>query len=213
MKPASSSRRLLAAAVSLVCAAVAGCAAAPPLASQPKTTVILMPDADGKVGSVSVSTDAGSQTIDEAFEQSTVDAATTLPSAVAPLGRDAVEAAHPDLLKAMPSKPAVFVLNFLLDKTVLTDESNAMLAAVIEAARERKPTEITVFGHADASGTPERNLKLSAERARHVADLLMKSDPALDRIEVQFFGDTAPLVPTAAGVREPRNRRAEVMIL
>ena len=172
-----------------------------------------MPDADGKVGSVSVSTAAGSQTIDQAFDQATVGTAASAPSATASLGRDAVEAAHPELLKAMPPKPMLFVLNFLLDKTVLTDESSAMLRAVIQAARERRPTEITVFGHADVSGTPERNLKLSAERAQYVADLLKKSDPLLDRIEVQFFGDTAPLVPTAAGVREPRNRRAEVMIL
>ena len=213
MKPASASYRLLAAAGALVCAALAGCAAPPPAASGPKTTVILMPDADGKVGSVSVSTLAGSQTIDQAFDRSTVGAAASAPSATSALGRDAVEATHPELLKAMPPKPMLFVLNFLLDKTILTDESNALLGAVIEAARERKPTEITVFGHADASGTPERNLRLSAERAQYVADLLKKSDPGLDRIEVQFFGDTAPLIPTARGVREPRNRRAEVMIL
>ena len=213
MKPAPTSRRLFGATVALVCAALAGCAAAPPPASPPKTTVTLMPDADGKVGSVSVSTDAGSQTIDQAFDRSTTGAAASAPSAASPADRAAVEAAHADLLKAMPPKPKVFVLNFLLDKTVLTDESSAMLGAVVQAVRDRKPTEITVFGHADASGTPERNLKLSAERAQYVADLLKQSDPTLDSIEVQFFGDTAPLVPTAPGVREPRNRRAEVLIL
>lgn len=211
MKHAATLQSLLAATVALACALVGGCAAAP--TSLPKTTVILMPDADGKVGSVSVSTAAGSQTIDRAFDRSTVDATTAAPTAASPLGRDALEVAHPQLLKAVPMKPRVFVLNFLLDKTVLTDESSALLGEVAEAVRQRKPTEITVYGHADASGTPEGNLKLSAERAQYVADLLRKSDPTLDGIDVQFFGDTAPLIPTAPGVREPRNRRAEVMIL
>lgn len=172
-----------------------------------------MPDADGKTGSVSVSTAAGSQTIDRAFDRSTVNATTAAPTAPSPLGRDALQAAHLQLLKAVPPKPRVFILNFLLDEAVLTNESSALLGEVAAAVHERKPTEITVYGYADASGTPEHNLKLSAERAQYVAELLRKNDPTLDRIDVQFFGDTAPLIPTAPGVREPRNRRAEVMIL
>jgi outer membrane protein OmpA-like peptidoglycan-associated protein len=84
---------------------------------------------------------------------------------------------------------------------------------MLRVARERKPTEIAVYGHADASGSEERNTKLSAERARVVADLLRKSDPSLDNIQVQFFGDREPLVPSEGRAPEPRNRRAEVVIL
>ena len=104
-------------------------------------------------------------------------------------------------------------LNFLLDRTVLTDESKSLLPVVLETMRARKPTEITVFGHADASGSEERNFKLSAERAKFVADLLRKHDPTLDKIDVQSFGDKVPLVPSDTRAAEPRNRRAEIVIL
>jgi len=42
--------------------------------------------------------------------------------------------------------------------------------------------------------------------------LLKKIDPDLP-VEVQYFGDRVPLVPTPPGVPEPRNRRAEIFIL
>jgi len=31
-------------------------------------------------------------------------------------------------------------------------------------------------------------------------------------IDIQGFGETHPLVPTAEGVREPQNRRVEIII-
>jgi peptidoglycan-associated lipoprotein len=176
-----------------------------------RTVVILMPDEDGHVGGVSVSSAAGVQKIDQAFTRVTVDALTSAPSAAKLVGRDAVEKGYADLLRAQPPKPCSFILNFVLDSTALTDESRALFPEVMKAISKRKPTEITVFGHSDASGTERHNIKLSAERARVVADMLRKCDPTLDDIDVQYFGDKVPLVPS--DTREPRNRRAEIVIL
>ncbi|MEO8810725.1 MAG: OmpA family protein, partial [Rhodanobacter sp.] len=94
----------------------------------------------------------------------------------------------------------------------LTAESRKMLPQVKQVVRDRSPTEITVFGYADSSGTPAYNLELSAERARAVARVLRQIDPNMP-IEVQYFGDKVPLVPSPRGVPEPRNRRAEIVIL
>jgi outer membrane protein OmpA-like peptidoglycan-associated protein len=189
-----------------------GCAVAPPI-KMSRTTVVLMPDEDGNVGAVSVTTDMGSQKIDEAYSFATVEGAHSQPSDVSLMGRESVTEAYSGLLKAQPPKPKSFILHFLLDKTILTEESKALLPAVLEAIRERKPTEITIFGHADATGSEKHNIKLSAERAKVIANWLRKDDPTLDRIDVQFFGDKEPLIPTDSRIPEPRNRRAEVMIL
>ncbi len=200
----------------LACACMAGCASpppAPPPSSAGRTTVVLLADEDGHVGAVSVSTAAGSQSLDRAYSAATADASTAPPSMARDLGRERVNASYAGLLKAQPSKPVTFTLNFLLDRTVLTDESKSLLPVVLETMRARKPTEITVFGHADASGTEERNFKLSAERAKFVADLLRQHDPTLDKIDVQSFGDKVPLVPSDTRAAEPRNRRAEIVIL
>ncbi|NUZ05281.1 OmpA family protein [Piscinibacter koreensis] len=201
--------RLFGTLLGAACIALAGCASAP--VTTGRTTVILLPDEDGKVGAVTVSGDGGAQQLDSAFSSTSVGGAA--PRSAPAATEAAVDAAYADLLKAQPPRPRTFVLNFLLDRAVLTEASKALLPEVLDAARRRKPTEITIFGHADSSGTREGNLRLSAERAQVVADWLRRSDPALDRIDVQYFGDQEPLVPTRPGVPEPRNRRAEIMIL
>jgi outer membrane protein OmpA-like peptidoglycan-associated protein len=87
-----------------------------------------------------------------------------------------------------------------------------MLPEVLKVVRERSPTEVTVFGYTDSVGTPEYNLGLSAQRARAVAGLLKQIDPRLP-IDVRYFGEKYPLVPSRPGVPQPLNRRAEIVIL
>ena len=191
---------------------LAGCATVPPV-QLAKTTVVLMPDEDGNVGAVTVTTSTGARRIDQAYAAATVEGSGTQPSDPALIGRASVDGTYGALIQAQPPKPRFFILNFLLDRTVLTEESKAMLPAVLQAIRERKPTEITIFGHADATGPEKRNDKLSSDRANVIAQLLRKTDPSLDRIDVQYFGDKAPLIPTDSRTPEPRNRRAEIMVL
>ena len=193
---------------------VGGCASKPiiPLDTS-RTTVVLLPDEDGHVGAVSVSTPEGSQKVDQAYSSLIIDSTHSRPSETQLMGEAQVGAAFEDVLKAQPSKPKSFILYFVLDSTGLTQQSKAMLPAVFETVRERKPTEISIFGHTDSIGSEQWNFKLSADRAKAVEKILRQRDPGLGRIEIQFFGDKEPLVPTAPHVPEPRNRRAEIVIL
>ena len=196
---------------------VGGCAAPPVAPPAPvdtsRTTVILLPDEDGNVGAVSIATQEGSQQIEKAYSFATVEGGRSRPSETQLMGEERVNLTFGNLLKAQPLKPKTFTLNFVLDKTVLTEESKALLSDVLEAVRERAPTEVSIFGHADAIGTEKRNDVLSAERASVVAEILRKRDPGLGRIQVQSFGAKEPLVPSAPNTPEPRNRRVEIMIL
>ena len=185
---------------------LAGCASAP------ATRVVLLPDEEGRVGAVVVSNARGQEKIDEAYAAVTIDTKEAAPSKPSPIGREAVERRYSELLQAQPTPPKAFILNFLLDSTELTAASKAMLPELLLAVRGRKPTEVTVAGHADASGWEHRNLTLSAERAQAVADLLKQADPSVP-VELKYFGDKQPLVPNPPGKPEPRNRRAEIQIL
>jgi outer membrane protein OmpA-like peptidoglycan-associated protein len=49
-------------------------------------------------------------------------------------------------------------------------------------------------------------------RAQAVAGELVRLGVARNSIDIMAFGDTKPLVPTAAGVREPQNRRVEIIL-
>lgn len=175
------------------------------------TRVTLLPDQGGHVGAVVVANAHGRQRIDQAYASVEV-GADAAPKPSVSGGREAFEARHGALLDAQPDAPLSFVLHFRFDSMELTPESRQLLPEVLEAVRARLPTEVTVFGYADATGTAEYNLALSAERARAVATMLRQIDPGL-QVELDWFGDKSPLVPTAPGVAEPRNRRAEILIL
>ena len=197
---------------------VGGCAFSPsaPSPGSAATTVILLPDGDGNVGAVSITTPQGTRRIDQAYAFTTVERGPSIPSRSAILGEERVKADFAQLLQAQPPKPVTFMLFFVLDQTTFTEESNAqlpaLLQAVLEAARGRAPTEISIFGHADAIGSERRNDTLSAARANAVAKILRDYAPSLNRVVVRSFGYRDPLVTAAQNTPEPRNRRVEIVI-
>ena len=208
MAPSQTRRVRLAALLLITGAFLAGCATP----TSTRTTVVLLPEEDSTVGAVAVESGSGTQRLDKAFSYTTVNGSSAEPSQARTLGRDTVNGAYGDLLKANPLAPRIFVLHFLLDKTELTDESKALVPAMLRAVRARRPASITVFGHADATGSHEWNLKLSADRAEAAADLLRASDPTLKNIDLQFFGDTKPLASTGLRTSDAKNRRVEILI-
>lgn len=175
------------------------------------TRVTLLPDQSGHVGAIIVSNAHGEERIDQAFDTVTSDGSSA-PGQPRAVDRHAFDQAHRALLDAQPSPPRSFVLNFLFDSMVLTPESKKMLPEVLQVVRDRLPTEVTVFGYTDSVGSPAYNLGLSAKRAMAVATLLKQIAPNLP-VEVKYFGEKYPLVPSPQGVPEPRNRRAEIVIL
>jgi outer membrane protein OmpA-like peptidoglycan-associated protein len=53
---------------------------------------------------------------------------------------------------------------------------------------------------------------LSIRRAQNVAAELVRNGVPRTAIDIKGFGETNPLVPTGPGVREPQNRRVEIII-
>jgi OmpA-OmpF porin, OOP family len=69
-----------------------------------------------------------------------------------------------------------------------------------------------VNGYTDTSGTPRYNQGLSVRRAQAVQAELVRDGVPNEAISIQGFGDTHLLVSTGPGVREPQNRRVEIVI-
>lgn len=84
-------------------------------------------------------------------------------------------------------------------------------AAAADAARE-EGRRILVTGHADRAGPDPYNAALSLRRAEAVRAALVAAGIAGQRIAVTALGESAPAVPTGDGVREARNRRAEIRL-
>ena len=119
----------------------------------------------------------------------------------------------PPVAAEIPPAPArTYLVFFDWDKADLTDRARQIIAEAAQASTHVNTTQIEVDGHADLSGTPQYNQKLGLRRAQAVGAELVKNGVPQNIIMIQAFGDTRPLVPTARGVREPQNRRVEIVL-
>jgi outer membrane protein OmpA-like peptidoglycan-associated protein len=98
------------------------------------------------------------------------------------------------------------------DKATLTDRARQIVKEAAENSTRVQYTRIEVDGYTDTSGTPKYNQGLSIRRAQAVAAELVKDGVPRGGIAIQGFGETHLLVPTGPGVREPQNRRVEIII-
>ncbi|HEY4253279.1 MAG TPA: OmpA family protein [Roseomonas sp.] len=105
-----------------------------------------------------------------------------------------------------------YLVFFDWDRADLTDRARQIIAEAAAAAPAVNTTRIEVSGHTDRSGTPQYNQRLSERRANNVAAELVRRGIARNLISISAFGETRPLVPTADGVREPQNRRVEIVL-
>lgn len=176
------------------------------------TGVVLLPDAEGKVGAITVTSRGGDSTrVDQAYGSVTTAGARLSDTKV--LQKEDVAHDYADLLAAEPSKPMAFTLYFELNSADLVERSRQQLPQIIDEIKKHLPTEVNVIGHADTRGSDAINDKLSLRRAQQVEKLLHDNVPGLGSVSVRSFGSKDPLVPTPPNTDEPRNRRVEILIL
>ncbi len=123
----------------------------------------------------------------------------------------------PPLVAAPVAAPAPvatrsYLVFFDWDKATLTDRARQIIREAAENSTRVAYTRIAVDGHTDTSGTAHYNMGLSVRRARAVAGELVRDGVPSAAIFIRGFGQTNLLVPTGPGVREPQNRRVEIII-
>jgi outer membrane protein OmpA-like peptidoglycan-associated protein len=177
----------------------------------PDNVVVLIPDDDGLVGKVTVSNAAGQVRLDQPMQGTGLEsgAAPTQPFIVS---QTDFADAFARTMSALPEKPLVFIIYFRLDAAEIAPESGSALASAIAAAKVRRNADVSVIGHTDASGSEAYNLALSLRRAETVRGALTAAGIPASIIDVAYHGANDPLIPTASGAIEPRNRRVEVTI-
>ena len=111
-----------------------------------------------------------------------------------------------------PVVPQNFLVFFDWDRSNLTPEALEIVSAAADAANQTGTARIIATGHADRSGPASYNEGLSQRRADAVRDELNRLGIGDGEIVTQALGETDPLVPTPDGVREPQNRRVEIVL-
>jgi outer membrane protein OmpA-like peptidoglycan-associated protein len=111
-----------------------------------------------------------------------------------------------------PAKAPSFMVFFDWDRSNLSQQALATIRQAADAYKTKGNARITATGHTDRSGPESYNMALSLRRANAVKDALVRDGVPATAISVIGKGETQPLVPTADGVREPQNRRVEIVI-
>jgi OOP family OmpA-OmpF porin len=111
-----------------------------------------------------------------------------------------------------PAPTKTYLVFFDWDKYNLTPRATQIIAQAASDSKTANTTTLSVSGYTDTSGTPDYNQGLSMRRAKAVAAELVTDGVSESEIEIHAYGETHLLVPTGPGVREPQNRRVEIII-
>lgn len=182
----------------------------PPPKKTANDQVTILPKKDGSIGGVVVRTNGVVVLLDKPYASALVEG----PGMVTESTYDAELAKQDfaDVLAALPGEPAKFLLYFLEGKDELTPESEEEVEKIFADLATRPAPEILVIGHTDAVGAGQYNDKLSLQRAERVRAKLIRRGIPEDNIAVEGRGKREPLVTTADGVAEPKNRRVEINV-
>ena len=191
-----------------------GCAAPKPAPAPPPppSLIVLLPDAEGKVGQVTVTNSSGTQVLTQSRQASTIQDSASAPSTPFVLADAEITRTFGPTLKALPPEPVRFILYFRQDSEDLTPESQALLPEFFRAVRDRSPADVSIVGHTDTVADRDYNYRLGLRRANRVADLLVVQGVDRRMLDIDSHGKDDLLVKTGDQVPEPRNRRVEITV-
>ncbi len=122
-------------------------------------------------------------------------------------------------IKVKDRKGLKVILNYDFDDTDFIDRHTEDLDCMVELLREYKDIKVKVTAHTDNKGAAHYNMKLSKQRANTIQTYLIRHGVASDRVQMEYFGETKPLVSNehndGSDNEENRalNRRAEIIIV
>jgi len=111
-----------------------------------------------------------------------------------------------------PVSSPSFMVFFDWDRSNLSAQALQTIKQAAAAFTAKGNARITATGHTDTSGPENYNMALSLRRANAVKDALVREGVPATAIAVVGRGEQGLLVPTPDGVREPQNRRVEIVI-
>jgi outer membrane protein OmpA-like peptidoglycan-associated protein len=122
-----------------------------------------------------------------------------------------------DSLRPLPPPPAAasvreLQLYFEFARWELPPQEQQRLREFLAQLPLQQVRRILVAGHTDDVGSHSYNLKLSQQRAQTVAELLVRSGIARERLTIHAYGKERPAVPGTTPEARRRNRRVEVRV-
>jgi outer membrane protein OmpA-like peptidoglycan-associated protein len=101
-------------------------------------------------------------------------------------------------------------IQFRQSSTTIRQSSYPLLDRLSEFAYDCRDPKIAITGHADATGEESWNVLVSRARAQAVADHLIASGVAAERLIIDGLGSQQPLAENDTVQGRERNRRIEI---
>jgi len=191
----------------LVAGLLGACASGPP---KSREFVVLVPDHDGKVGAVVITSAQGNSTLDKPYTAARYEDGGKVETA--PVAQEEVRKTFAIAIAARPARPVSFLLYFQEGTDEYTAESKGAFDKIFAEIARRKVAEVAVIGHTDTVGKTEFNDALSLRRAERVRKDFVDRGIPTHTVNVAGRGERELIVPTADEVSEPRNRRVEINV-
>lgn len=192
----------------------AGCATPPPpltlTVAAPKALsyAVLLDDADGTVGAISVSGPQGTVVVDRLAQGALLDGS----GKAFAVEESRIRRDFGAVLASRPVAPVSFLLYFEIGGARLTAQSQALLPQVLAALKVRPVPDVSVIGHTDTEGDAEVNEKLGLQRAQAIAAQLAEAGLAVTVVTIESHGERNLWVKTPDNTAEAKNRRVEITI-
>jgi OOP family OmpA-OmpF porin len=176
------------------------------------SSLVLLPDDDGRQGSLAV-LEAGGRPAEAVITQ--VNSRTKLGDptpASQSLGARGLKPEEAALLGNLPPPPKSFVLYFDQGTVTPTSASQAVLVELRAEIASRSGPHAEVTGHTDTVGGAEDNDRLSQQRAEQVLNWLASQGFDRSLMSATGRGERELKEPTVDNVSNAANRRVEVIV-
>jgi OmpA-OmpF porin, OOP family len=171
--------------------------------------VVLLPQADGGRSAVTVVQGGQSVVLEQPYAAARL--TSQGPQAYRTDAQE-VQAQFGPALAARPTPPSRFTLYFVEGRDEFTAESRQAIEGILAEIARRPVPDVVVVGHTDKVGSDAYNDPLSRQRAEVVRQALLSRGLPAEKVVAVGRGKREPVVPTAEGVIEPRNRRVEILV-
>ncbi|MDO9209089.1 MAG: OmpA family protein [Sulfuricurvum sp.] len=101
-------------------------------------------------------------------------------------------------------------INFATSSYAIPASASKEIEKLKGFMKEYQGYTIDISGHTDSMGKSDKNQRLSENRAKALAKVLVKGGIAADRIKTQGFGESQPIASNIKAVGRAQNRRVEV---
>jgi len=117
-----------------------------------------------------------------------------------------------DMLDALNKDGRVTLyINFDTGKSTIKPESGKIIEQIVQMMKKAPELTISVEGHTDSVGSPEKNKVLSQERAKAVVAAITKEGVNAQRLSSTGFGQDKPIADNSTEDGKAKNRRVELV--